>query len=205
LIDLIAPPFGGPGNGEASWINDAGEVVGLAGIPRFCPPDSAAAGPIQHAFLWKDGLMKDLGALPGSPNSEGDSINARSQIAGISWNCDYAFTAVLWEDNSVVDLNMLVPPDSTFLIYASSITDQGEIAALGLLPNGDLQAEMLIPCDENHPGVAGCDYSLVDAGGEPKIQPRTVAPGAFGSVPSRRPLSRRRNWFRTLVDAAADR
>ena len=205
LIDLIAPPFEGPGNGEASWINDAGEVVGLAGIPRFCPPDSAAAGPIQHAFLWKDGLMKDLGALPGSPNSEGDSINARSQIAGISWNCDYAFTAVLWEDNSVVDLNRLVPPDSTFLIYASSITDQGEIAALGLLPNGDLQAEMLIPCDENHPGVAGCDYSLVDAGGEPKIQPRTVAPGAIGSVPSRRPLSRRRNWFRTLVDAAADR
>jgi probable HAF family extracellular repeat protein len=178
LIDMIAPPFGGPGNGEASWINDAGEVVGLAGIPRFCPVGSAAAGPIQHAFLWKDGLMEDLGSLPGSPNSEGDSINSRAQIVGISWNCDYAFTPVLWEDNSVVDLNRLVPPDSTFLFYASSITDQGEIAALGLLPNGDLQAEMLIPCDENHPGVEGCDYNMVDAATAANSAPPRYVPSA---------------------------
>jgi uncharacterized membrane protein len=33
LIDLVATPFGGPGNGEASWVNENGEVVGSAGVP----------------------------------------------------------------------------------------------------------------------------------------------------------------------------
>ena len=40
LIDLIAPPFGGDGNGEAGWINEAGEIVGIAGVPASCPPGS---------------------------------------------------------------------------------------------------------------------------------------------------------------------
>jgi len=191
LIDMIAPPFGGTGNGEASWINDAGEVVGLAGIPRSCPPNSYVAGPMQQAFLWRNGVMTDLGALPGSPNSEGDFINSQSQIVGISWDCNYNFTAVLWEHNSIVDLNDLVPANSTFLMYASFITDQGEIAALGLFPNGNLQAEMLIPCDENHPGVEGCDYSLVDA----TTATQSPAPRYVPSGTRRPSQSRRTNRY----------
>jgi len=189
LIDMIAPPFGGTGNGEASWINDAGEVVGLGGIPgRFCPPNTAAAGPIQRAFHWRNGVITDLGALPRSPNSEGDFINSQSQIVGISWDCNYNFTAVLWEDNSPVDLNTLVPPNSTFLMYASSITDQGEIAALGLLPNGNVRAELLIPCDEKHPGVEGCDYSMVDAAAQRSSIEPTIrkAPGPMSPSTLRR-------------------
>jgi hypothetical protein len=38
-----------------------------------------------------------------------------------------------------------------------SINDRGEITAQGLLANGDQHAVLLIPCDENHPGVEGCD------------------------------------------------
>jgi hypothetical protein len=46
------------------------------------------------------------------------------------------------------------------LIEAIFINDRGEIAALGKLANGDEHAIVLFPCDENHPDIEGCDYSL---------------------------------------------
>lgn len=164
LLDLVAPPFGGSADGEAAWINEAGEVVGGAGVPAPCPgsnPPREAA----HAFLWKNNVMTDLGALPGNHISEANFINSNSQIVGDSWPCDFSTaTAFLWEDGSLVDLNALVPQDSQLYMFtASFISDRGEIGAFGALPDGDSHAVLLIPCDENHPDIEGCDYSLVDS------------------------------------------
>jgi len=163
LIDLVEPPFGGSANGEAGWINEAGEVVGIAGIPAPCPgsnPPREAA----HAFLWQNGQMTDLGALPGTSISQGNFINSRSQIVGDSAPCDFSsITGFLWENGSLVDLNTLVPQNTRFHLFtASFISDRGEIAAFGSLANGDQHALLLVPCDENHPEVEGCDYGLVD-------------------------------------------
>ncbi|MFZ0739769.1 MAG: hypothetical protein WBL70_00185 [Candidatus Acidiferrales bacterium] len=163
LIDLVAPPFGGSADGEAFWINEAGEVVGIAGIPAPCP-GSSPPREAAHAFLWRQGVMADLGALAGSPISQANFINSRSQVVGDSMPCDFSVvTAFLWENGSLVDLNTLIPPSTPFFVFtASFISDQGEIAAFGALANGDQHAVLLIPCDENHPDVEGCDYSLVD-------------------------------------------
>jgi probable HAF family extracellular repeat protein len=163
LIDLVARPFGGSADGEAFWINEAGEVVGIAGIPAPCP-GSTPSREAAHAFLWRNGAMTDLGALPGSAISQANFINSRSQIVGDSTPCDFsAITAFLWENGSLADLNTLISPSTPIFVFtASFISDQGEIAAFGALANGDQRAVLLIPCDENHPDLEGCDYSLVD-------------------------------------------
>jgi uncharacterized membrane protein len=147
MIDLVAPPFGGNADGEAFWINDAGEIVGNAPFPMYCPGAPPVA--LHHAFLWRRGVMTDLGALPGELVSEANFINSRSQIVGEAFSCDFSVqTAFLWEDGSIVDLNNLVPANTDlYLIAASFIDDRGQIAAFGTLPNGDMHAVLLKPCD----------------------------------------------------------
>ena len=73
----------------------------------------------------------------------------------------------------MVDLNTLIPPGSSLqLVYAIGINDRGEIAGNGVPvgvptapPTQDTMSHafLLIPCDEGHPNLEGCDYSLVDA------------------------------------------
>jgi len=156
LIDLIAPPF--VTGGEANWINEAGEIVGGASLPVSC----ADVGPLTHGFLWKNGFMTDLGDLPGFPRSRADFINARTQIVGAVFPCDFsAAIGFLWEKGAMVDLNALVQPDSPVQVgWAAYISDRGEIVAFGNLANGDTHTLLLIPCDGDHPNIEHCDYSL---------------------------------------------
>jgi probable HAF family extracellular repeat protein len=173
LIDLGT--FGGP-NGEAAWLNEAGEVVGLAQKPIFCPGPGDFGG---DAFLWSRGVLHDLGTSAGLDNSEADFINSKGQVVGYSFSCDFStLSAFLWEQGSMVDLNTLIPSTSELYLRAAEfISDGGEIAALGLLPSGDSHVVLLIPCDENHSGVEGCDYSPVDAS-DSASRPSLVVSGA---------------------------
>jgi probable HAF family extracellular repeat protein len=133
----------GGDNAEAWWINDAGEIVGRADIP----------GPqhYHHAFLWKNGVMTDLGVPEGQNCSTAIDINAKGQIIIDTGICGGAGgPGVLWEDSVAYDLNNLIPSNSTFFIGdLNFINDRGEIAATGVLPNGDQHALLLVPCQED--------------------------------------------------------
>jgi probable HAF family extracellular repeat protein len=144
---------------SAVWVNDAGEVIGWA----------TTSENQVHGYLRKRGEMFDLGSLDGeSPCSVVWGINAREQIVGGSVDCQTGENgsghAALWENGGpMVDLNTLVAPGSELtLTYAFFINDRGEIAVQGALSNGDTHAVLLIPCDENHPGIEGCDYSPME-------------------------------------------
>ena len=172
----------GGSNSEASMINDSGEVVG----------GSQLKGDAQYdAFLW-DGKMHDLGALDGSNCAFAFSTNSRRQVVGNSGaDCGSAF---LWEDGGpMVDLSTLVSPKPDFTsLGVININDRGEIAGFAMNAEGHGRAVLLIPCDENHPNVAGCDYTLVEPTPAAEVQPprgreserREIVPGrSDGSIP----------------------
>jgi len=64
----------------------------------------------------------------------------------------------------MVDLNTLVSSNSGLSAAgAIEINDSGEIVGSAVDANGNFHAMLLIPCDDNHPAVEGCDYSPADA------------------------------------------
>jgi probable HAF family extracellular repeat protein len=161
--------------GHPDWLNEAGEVVG------FATTTDDATG---HAFLWRDGAMTDLGTLGTDPFSEAATINAKGQIVGTTFILGVAdLRGFLWEHGGpMVDLNTLVRSGSNVHVESASvINDRGEIACVGVLPNGDTHACLLIPCDEDHPNMEGCDYSLVEAAA---VQGSTegIGPGLAATV-----------------------
>jgi probable HAF family extracellular repeat protein len=147
----------GGDDGNAEAINDTGEVVGFAGNQG----NQAAL-----AFLWKRGVMINLGTVDGDQCSAAHGLNATGQVVGESAvDCTFSTVhAFLWENGGpMIDLNTLIPPGSGMqLTVASSINDRGEIDGDGVLPNGDTHGFLLIPCDELHPSLEGCDYDLVE-------------------------------------------
>jgi probable HAF family extracellular repeat protein len=161
--------------GHPNWINDEGEVVGFSDL---------AGGQTGHAFLWRRGVMTDLGTLGTDPASEAGSINSRGQIVGGTFIFGGAdLRAWLWENGGpIVDLEKLVLPGSGLTVIAGNlINDRGEIAGRGMLPDGDTHAILLIPCDENHPDVEGCDYDTVDAETGAQLNPASITPAPAAS------------------------
>jgi probable HAF family extracellular repeat protein len=128
---------------SASWVNEAGEIVG----------GSTTNDGLFHAVRWRRGHIEDLGTVAGLPCSVAAQVNARGEIAGQSFDCaDFSIgRATLWEPSGPgIDLNVFLPPDSDLALYETHfVNDRGEIAAVGVLPNGDQHIVVLIPCLEN--------------------------------------------------------
>ena len=169
----------GGDNASALWLNDAGELVGYADLPPN-PPGCTGLTCVHHAFLWKQGVMTDLGTIGTDPCSRAVSVNSKGQVVGFTaavcgGNATHGF---LWEDGGpAIDLNTLVPPGSSIALTTPAyINDRGEIAGSGALSNGDTHAFLLIPCDENYANTEGCEDQIErtpavrgDASERPKI------------------------------------
>jgi probable HAF family extracellular repeat protein len=163
----------GGDTGQAESLNDATEVVGEADLP------GPSGSQLHHAFLWRRGVMTDLGTQDGDPCSLALSINSGGQVVGGSTDCSTLLNghAFLWEKGGpMIDLNSFVPPSSNLILtIATLIGDRGEIAAQGVLPNGDTHAVLLVPCDEERADHEGCiDQGTAGAQGEAS-QSRKIA------------------------------
>jgi probable HAF family extracellular repeat protein len=136
--------FGGD-NGQPNWLSDDGDAVGKADLPGSQTHDG---------FRWSHGIMTDLGTVDGDPCSNALAINLSGQIVGGAGDCSSFSHAFIWENGApMVDLNSLVSPsDGLQLTAAEYISDSGEITGNAVLPDSDIRAFLLIPCDDHHPG-----------------------------------------------------
>jgi hypothetical protein len=107
--------------------------------------------------------------------------------------------AFLWQNGGpAVDLNTLVQPGTGLKLQGGfSINDRGEIAGDSYI-NGDHHAFFAVPCDENHPGIEGCDYSLVDVTARNDLVPVAQRPSsvipAVPAMPGRGMVGRLGRW-----------
>jgi probable HAF family extracellular repeat protein len=153
----VAPNFS-----TATAINDSGEIVG----------QSAAAGQLLHAFLWRGGGMEDLGTLPGDNRSYASAINSRGQIVGWSGHAtgviiDYT-RAVLWSDGTIVKLDELIPADSGWTLdIAAAINSSGQIAGTG--HRNELARPFLLTPIRSSPSI-NCSSTMIRVGCGPRIK-----------------------------------
>jgi len=189
LIDLNKSTAGGNPL-SADGINDSEEIVGGADF-------SSTGGSPFDAYVWKHGVAIDLGTVTGDCFSRALAINARGQVVGNSFSpaCDFSFLhAFLWENGSIIALNDVIPAGSALqLVAANDINDRGEIAGEGVPPGVDPSnvstqghAFLLIPCDENHPGIEGCDYSMMKASAAVAQTSPAVRNASSGTLPQSR-------------------
>ena len=142
LVDLGT--FGGPNSypiitESVQTLSQNGVVGGCAEttegnpkFPNFNPFLFPPPGPdplIAHTFQWRNGLLTDLGALPGTNTSCALWISGNGLIAGASETGATdplagfpAAQAVLWRNNSLVSLGTLGGYES----FAISVNDRGQ-------------------------------------------------------------------------------
>jgi probable HAF family extracellular repeat protein len=118
--------------------NDLGQVVGFSDVTR----DTT-----NHAFLWQDGLMTDLGTLSGDFSSFAPAINNIGQVVGASCDQNGNCRAFLWQNGNMTDLNTLIPADSPlYLLQALDINSFGQIVGCAFqFSSGEVHAFLLTP------------------------------------------------------------
>lgn len=107
----------------ATDINDAGTIVGYG--------NALAGSEEYHAFVWKKGVMTDLGLTAGLGQSAASAINDRGQIVGHTINEAGEWRGFLLDKGTVTDLGVLsTPPGVPQFTTATDINKKGWIVGL---------------------------------------------------------------------------
>lgn len=112
---------------SANAISDAGEIVGFS--------EGDCCGGYSHAARW---IGDVLGVLPnlGGTDSAAHDVNSAGQIVGYASDLTGGYRAVLWTNETIVDLNAFLDADAIsdgwHLEGASSINDAGAIVGVAM-------------------------------------------------------------------------
>src|SRR5882724_3748682 len=103
---MMALPTLGGNNGQASAINNRGQIVGISETTAQdsgCSPSKP--GKIISPVFWKRGEVRALPTVAGDPDGFVQGINDQGQAVGSSGTCtNIATHAVLWENDTAFEL-----------------------------------------------------------------------------------------------------
>lgn len=134
------------GNGaSAQGINHQGQIVGIV---------NSADGSTIFAALWENGVLKNLGTLPGDFAAIATGINSRGQIVGSTLDSGFNWVnTFIYQDGKMTDLNTLFPENSNlFALMADKINERGQIAGMAMVHSGphagEIHAFLATPANE---------------------------------------------------------
>lgn len=137
MTDIHASPVNQIFN-TASDINDSDTIVGDH-WGTITTPTGTTSTPRQ-AFVYSNGVLTDLGTLPGATDSIARAINNSGDIVGVSQGRGFLYT-----NGAMTDLNTLLPANSGWLINdAFDINDYGMIVGNGVI-DGEHHAFLMTP------------------------------------------------------------
>jgi|HubBroStandDraft_4_1064222.scaffolds.fasta_scaffold00555_10 probable HAF family extracellular repeat protein len=132
---IILGTFGGPQSylTAGSVLTPSGTAMGWADTPLTDPYFPNCFNPdcfVSHTFSWQEGVMTDLGALPGNNSSSPNWMAKNRLIAGTSENGMIdpltgfpEIRATLWKEGGIIDLGTLGGNES----FANSVNNRGQV------------------------------------------------------------------------------
>jgi probable HAF family extracellular repeat protein len=112
----------GGGSSAANDINDSGVVVGSSPTNQLTP-----LGFMAHPFMWRNGVMTDLGLLPGDEDGGASAINNGGVIVGSSGRTDPETYEQFYRAFRYSGGVMTALPVPSWEAYAGDINDAGVI------------------------------------------------------------------------------
>jgi probable HAF family extracellular repeat protein len=104
-------------------INAAGQIVG-ASYTTISVPE---LGLMPHAFVWQNGVIRDLGVFPGDDDSSASAINSVGQIVGSSGHTDPITYETAYKPFVYANGVMTAIPVVSIDSYAVDINDSGVV------------------------------------------------------------------------------
>jgi probable HAF family extracellular repeat protein len=137
---MSALPTVGGNNGQASAINNRGQIVGYAEngiVDSTCPPDTTN-NRVDLPVLWEKGKAQTLPTVGSDPDGVAFGINNQGQAVGYSGTCTAANYAVLWENGTATPLQDLGDPGA----IAYAINSHGQIVGQAVNSDGTALAAL---------------------------------------------------------------
>ncbi|MGA7080156.1 MAG: hypothetical protein WBQ43_01010 [Terriglobales bacterium] len=131
---MSALPTVGGVNGQASAINNRGQVAGYAEngtADSTCPPGTENFM-VDLPVMWTKGNAQPLPTVGTDKDGVAFGINNQGQAVGYSGTCIAANYAVLWENSTATQLPDLGDPGA----IAFEINDRGQIVGQGINSDG---------------------------------------------------------------------